>query len=71
MVHKRSARGSGVNPNNKLSRELTRAKQAAMARRKAKKPIEPLLRPAEYEPEQVLIERPAVVSQTKKKPPRP
>jgi hypothetical protein len=69
MVYKQSARGSGVNPTNDLSRELTRAKQAAMARHKAKKPIEPLLHPAKYEPGRVLIEKPAVAPQTKKKPP--
>jgi hypothetical protein len=58
-MKRRSARGAGMNPNNALSRELTRAKQAArMVRRKPKKPIKVLLHPAEYVPQQVLIKKP-------------
>jgi hypothetical protein len=58
-MKRQSARGSGTNPNNALSRELTKAKQAArMVRSKPKKPIKVLLRPAEYVPQQVLIKKP-------------
>jgi hypothetical protein len=69
MVYKQSAHGAGMNPHNKLSRELTRAKMKARARRKAKKPIEALLHAAKYEPQRVLIKKPAAASQTQKKPP--
>jgi hypothetical protein len=48
-----SAHGAGMNPNNSLSRELTKAKQAAMARRKPSKPS----KPAKYTPQQVLIKK--------------
>ena len=58
-MKRQSAHGSGANPNNALSRELTRAKQAArMVTRKRKKPIKVLLHPAEYVPQQVLIKKP-------------
>jgi hypothetical protein len=71
MAYKQSAHGAGVNPNNDLARELTRARQKANARRKARKPSEALLQPAEFEPQQVLIKKPAAASQTQKKPPHP
>jgi hypothetical protein len=71
MVHKQSARGAGVNPNNDLARELTRARWSVMARRKTKKPAEPLLQAATYEPQQELIKKPLSASKTQKKPPHP
>jgi hypothetical protein len=71
MAYRQSAHGAGMNPSNDLSRELTRAKQVEKARRKARKPSEVLLHPAKYEPQQVLIKKPAAASQTQKKPPHP
>jgi hypothetical protein len=56
-MKKQNAHGAGMNPHNSLSRELTRARQARMARRKPKKPIAVLLHPAEYVPQQVLIKK--------------
>jgi hypothetical protein len=55
-MKKQNAHGAGMNPHNSLSRELTRARQAQMARRKPKKPAV-LLHPAEYVPQQVLIKK--------------
>ena len=69
MAHRKRAHGAGMSPDNDLSRELTRARQKAMARRKAKKPSEPLLHPAEYKPQRVLIKNPSAAPQKKKKPP--
>jgi hypothetical protein len=71
MARSKRGYGSGVNPNNDLARELTRARQKANARRKTREPIEVLLQPAKYEPQQVLIEKPAAAPQKKKKPPHP
>jgi hypothetical protein len=56
-MKKQNAHGAGMNPHNSLSRELTRARQARMARRKPKKPIPVLLHPAEHVPQQVLIKK--------------
>jgi hypothetical protein len=56
-MKKQNAHGAGMNPHNSLSRELTRASQAQMARRKPRKPIRVLLHPAEYVPQQVLIKK--------------
>ena len=69
MVYKQSAHGAGMSPDNDLSRELTRARQKANARRKVRKPIEALLHAAEYEPQRVLIKKPAAAPETQKKPP--
>jgi hypothetical protein len=55
-MKKQNAHGAGMNPHNSLSRELTRARQAQMARRKPKKSAV-LLHPAEYVPQQVLIKK--------------
>jgi hypothetical protein len=58
-MKRKSAPGSGMNPNNALSRELTKAKQAErMVRRKPKEAIKILLQPAEYVPQQMLIKKP-------------